>query len=152
MSLPSVPANIRIFSFPEIMEVQVEHLARNLLSSIEPWKTAALKRKIEVYTSGALPHAQEVLPALYHRLASPRLLPMRTPHQFQMPLRGDFDWRILKRELTKSLSTGTFLNMELRAPEFRSSSGQLKLRPLYFCGAAGGEYTTKILSCKVFLY
>ncbi|KAF9793401.1 hypothetical protein BJ322DRAFT_1103798 [Thelephora terrestris] len=133
--------------FPEIMEVQVEHLARNLLSSIEPWKTAALKRKIEVYTSGALPHAKEVLPALYHRLANPRLLSMRTPHQFQMPHRGDFDWRILKRELTKSLSTGVFLNIELHAPESRSSSGQLKLRPLYFCGAAGGEYTTKILSC-----
>lgn len=128
------------------MEIQVEHLARNLLSSIEPWKTAALKRKIEIYTSGVLPHAQEVLPALYHRLANPRLLSMRTPHIFQMPQRCDFDWQPLRRELTKSLSTGIFLNMELHAPESRSSSGQLKLRPLYFCSAIGSEYIAKILS------
>lgn len=134
------------------MEIQVEHLARNLLSSIDPWKTAALKRKIEIYTSGALPHAQDVLPALYHRLANPRLLSVRTPHLFQIPPRGDFDWQPLRRELTKSLSTGTFLNMELHAPESRSSSGQLKLRPLYFCSAVGGEYIAKMLSCTSYWY
>ncbi|KAF9648598.1 hypothetical protein BDM02DRAFT_2211634 [Thelephora ganbajun] len=136
--------------FPEVREVQVEHLARSLLSSIEPWKPAALKRKIEFYTSGALPHAQDILPALYHRLANPRLPSMRTPHPFQLPSRGGFDWQVLKTELTKSLSTGSFLNMELYAPASRSSGSHPKLCPLYFCSAVGGDYTTKILSCASF--
>jgi hypothetical protein len=146
----SISANHPCFSFPEIMEVQVEHLARNLLSSIEPWKTAALKRKIEVYTSGALPHAQEVLPVLYNRLASPRLLSVRTPHPLQTPPRGDFNWQVLKNELTKSLSSGAFLNMKLYAPESGPSGGQSKMRPLYFCRAIGGEYSAKILSCELY--
>lgn len=136
------------FSFPEIREVQVEHLAHNLLSSVEPWKTAALKRKIEYYTSGALPHAQDVLPALYHRLANPLSISMRTPRPPQTTPRDGFDWQVLKAELTKSLRSGTFLNMELYAPASRSESGgQPELRPLYFCSAVGGEHTAKILSC-----
>jgi hypothetical protein len=147
LSLPPTSTKSLYFSFPEIREVQVEHLARNLLSSIEPWKAAALKRKIEVYTSGALPHAQDVLPALYHRLANPLRLSMRTPHPFPLPQRGDFNWGALKNELMKSMGSGTFLDMELRAPESKSPAGQQNLRPLYFCSAIGGEYTAKILSC-----
>lgn len=137
------------FRFPEIRDLQVEHLARNLLSSIEPWKTVALKQKIEIYTSGSLPHAQDVLPALYRQLANPRLLSMRAPHPFPAPPRGDFNWQALKSELTKSLSTGTFLNMELHALKSKPSGGKPKLRPLYFCRAVGGEYTTKILTCTL---
>jgi len=145
-------ANYTRFSFPEIREVQVEHLAHNLLSSVEPWKTAALKRKIEYYTSGSLPHAQDVLPALYHRLANPLSISMHTPRPPQAPPRDGFDWQVLKAELTRSLSSGTFLNMELYAPASRSESGgQPELRPLYFCSAVGGEYTAKILSCTFFL-
>jgi len=144
-------AEYTCFSFPEVREVQVEHLAHNLLSSVEPWKTAALKRKIEHYTSGALPHAQDVLPTLYHRLANPLSMSMHTPHPAQTPPRDGFDWQVLKAELTKSLSSGNFLNMELYAPASRSESGgQPELRPLYFCSAVGGEYTAKILSCTFF--
>ena len=136
------------FSFPEIREVQIEYLAHNLLSSVEPWRTAALKRKIEFYTSGALPHAKEILPILYHRLANPLSMSMHTPHPPHTLPRDGCDWQVLKAELTKSLSSGTFLNMELYAPASRSESGgQQKLRPLYFCSAIGGEYTTKMLSC-----
>ena len=152
MSSPSVTAKCTCFSYPEVREVQIEHLARNLLSSAEPWQTAALKRKIEFYTSGALPHAQDLLPALYHRLANPLSMSVRTPHPPQRPPRDGFDWQVLKTELTKSLSSGTFLDIELYAPAFRLESGsQSKLRPLYFCSAVGGEYTTKILSCAFFL-
>lgn len=150
MPSPSIPAKYPRFSFPDVREAQVEHLARNLLSSIEPWKTAALKRKIEFYTSGVLPHAQDVLPALYHRLANPRTMSMRTPHPVQTPPKDGFDWQVLKSELTKSLSSGAFLNMELYAPASRLSGGQPQLRPLYFCSAVCGEYTTKILSCALF--
>jgi len=121
-----------------------------LLSSIEPWKTAALKRKIEFYTSGALPHAQDVLPALYHRLSNPQFLSIWTLHPFRAPPSDGFDWQILKKELTKSLSSGAFLNMELYAPVSKLSGGQRKLRPLYFCSAVGGGYTAKILSCALF--
>lgn len=41
--------------------------------------------------------------------------------------------------------------MELYALESKLPDGQPKLRPLYFCSAAGGEYTTKILSCTFIL-
>lgn len=151
-----IPAKHLYSSFPEIREVQVEHLARSLLSSSEPWKTAALKRKIECYTAGGLPHAQEVLPALYRRFSNPQFLrpvmpPMRAPNPFRT-LPGDgFDWQVLKAELTKSLSSGAFLNMELYAPTSRSSGGHPKLRPLYFCSAVGSECTIKILYCASFL-
>lgn len=149
-------AKLPCFSFPEIRGVQVEHLARSLLSSGEPWKTAALKRKIECYTSGALPHAQDVLPALYHRFSNPQSLrpvtpPTRSPLPAQVPQRDGFHWRILKAELTKSLTSGTFLNTELHAPVSRSSGDKPRLRPLYFCSAVGGECTAKILSCAIFL-
>ena len=128
--------------------MQVEYLARSLLSSTEPWKTAALKRKIEFYVSGALPHAQDVLPALYHRLANPMPAPVYTQHPPQTSPRDGFDWQVLKAELTKSLSSGTFLDMELHASVSRpGSGGRLKVRPLYFCSAVGGECATKILSC-----
>ena len=152
---PSIPANNPCVSFPEVREVQVEHLARSLLSSGEPWKTAALKRKIECYTSGGLPHAQDVLPTLYHRLANPRFLgpinsSMRTPRPLQAHPRGSFNWKLLKIELTKSLSSGVFSTTELHAPVSRLSGGQPKLRPLYFCSSVGGEYTAKILSCTFF--
>ena len=130
------------------MEVQVEHLARSLLSSSEPWKTAALKRKIECYTAGGLPHAQEVLPALYRRFANPQLLrPVTAPMPLRTPPGDGFDWQVLKAELTKSLSSGAFLNMELYAPTSKSSGSQPKLRPLYFCSAVGSECTIKILYC-----
>jgi len=136
--------------------VRVEHLARSLLSSSEPWKTAALKRKIECYTAGGLPHAQEVLPALYLRFSNPQLLrpvtpSMRTSLRFPAPPGDGFDWQVLKAELTKSLSSGAFLNMELYAPTSRSSGRQPKLRPLYFCSAVGSECTIKILYCASFL-
>ena len=76
---------------------------------------------------------------------------MYTPDSLQAPPRDGFDWQVLKAELTKSLSSGTFLNMELCAPASRLESGGLpKLRPLYFCSAVGGEYITKILSCVSF--
>lgn len=134
--------------FPEVREVQVEHLARSLLSSTEPWKTAALKRKIEFYVSGALPHAQDVLPALYHRLADPMSAPWCVQCPPKTPPRNDFGRPVLKAELTKSLSSGAFLDMVLYAPASRSGSGgQPKFRPLYFCSAVGGECATKILSC-----
>lgn len=147
-----IPAKRPYFSYPEIREVQVQHLARSLLSSSEPWKTAALKRKIECYTAGGLPHAQEVLPALYRRFANPQFLrpvtpPMRAPHPLRAPPGDGFDWQVLKAELTKSLSSGAFLNMELYAPTSRSSGSRPKLRPLYFCSAVGSECTIKILYC-----
>ena len=156
MPSSSVPAKHPYFSFPEIREIQVEHLARSLLSSSEPWKTAALKRKIECYTAGGLPHAQEVLPALYRRFANPQFLrpvtpSMPAPHPLQPFPRDGFDWQVLKNELTKSLSSGAFLNMELYAPTSRSSGGQPKLRPLYFCSAVGSECTIKILYCASFV-
>lgn len=152
MSSPFTTAEYTRFSFSEIREVQVGHLVHNLLSSIEPWKTAALKRKIEFYTSGALPYAQDVLPALYHRLANPLPMPMGTPHPPQTPPRNGLDWQVLRVELMKSLSSGTFLDTELYAPASRSElGGQPKPRPLYFCSAVGGEYTAKILSCAFLL-
>ena len=132
--------------------MQVKHLARSLLSSSEPWKTAALKRKIECYTAGGLPHAQEVLPALYRRFANPQALrpvapSTRAPRPLQAPPKDGFEWQVLKTELTRSLSSGAFLNMELYAPTSRSSGGRPKLRPLYFCSAVGSECTIKILYC-----
>jgi len=60
----------------------------------------------------------------------------------------DGDWEGLKKALTSSLTSGTFLDSQLYAVESRLSTGLPKIRPVYFCSAVGGGFVSKLAARK----
>ena len=60
------------------------------------------------------------------------------------------DWEGLKKALTNSLTSGTFLDSQFYAVESKPSTGLPKIRPVYFCSAVGGSFASKLVTCKTF--
>ena len=58
------------------------------------------------------------------------------------------DWEGLKKALTSSLTSGTFLDSQFYAVESRSSTGSPKVRPMYFCSTVGGNLASKLAACE----
>ena len=58
------------------------------------------------------------------------------------------DWEGLKKALTSSLTSGTFLDSQFYAVESRSSTGLPKIRPIYFCSEVGDSFASKLVACK----
>ena len=58
------------------------------------------------------------------------------------------DWEGLKKALTNSLTSGTFLDSQFYAVQSRSSTGLPNIRPVYFCSTVGGNFTSKLAACK----
>jgi len=58
------------------------------------------------------------------------------------------DWEGLKRALTSSLTSGTFLDSQFYAAESRSSTGLPKVRPIYFCSTVAGSFASKLVARK----
>ena len=58
------------------------------------------------------------------------------------------DWVGLKKALTKSLTSGTFLDSQFYAVESRSSTGLPKIQPIYFCSTVDGSFASKLMTCK----
>ena len=109
-----------------------------------------LKKKIKCYAHGELPHAEHVLPALYGLMESDESV-----KETQLPVIGSpnqqatgGDWDGLKRALTRSLTSGTFLDSQFYAVESRSSTVLPKIRPVYFCSTVGGSFVSKLVACK----
>ena len=131
-------------------ELELRQLARVLLSSDPGPTLGLLKAKIKGYAHGELQHAEHVLPALYELMESDEsvkeTLPPTAPSPDQQAT--DEDWEGLKRALTSSLTTGTFLDSQFYAVESRSSTGLPKIRPVYFCSAVGGGFTPELVACK----
>jgi hypothetical protein len=106
----------------------------------------ALKAKIKDYANGLLPHAEPVLPALYDLMendGSVREAPLPKAASFNQQITGG-DWDGLKKALTDSLTSGTFLDSQFYAAESRSSTGLPKIRPVYFCSTVGGGFASKL--------
>ena len=57
------------------------------------------------------------------------------------------DWDGLKKALTISLTSGTFLDSQFYAVESRTSAGPPKIRPVYFSSIVGGDFMSKIIAC-----
>ena len=136
--------------YPELRELELRQLARVLLSSDSGSTLGLLETKIKSYTRGQLPHAEDILPALYELMESDESvkeipLPAATPLN-QKAARGD--WEGLKRALTRSLTSGTFLDSQFYAVESRSSTSLPKIRPVYFCSTVGGSFASKLVACK----
>ena len=122
-----------------------------MLLSSEPDPTLGLLRaKIKEYAHGELQHAEHVLSALYDLMESDEsvkeTLPPAAPPPDQQAT--DRDWEGLKRALTSSLTSGTFLDSQFYAVESRPSTGLPKIRPVYFCSTVGEGFTSELVTCK----
>ena len=136
--------------YPELRELELRQLARVLLSSDSGHTLELLKAKIKSYAHGELEHAEHILPALYELMESDEsvnetLLPAAVSPDQQVT---GGDWEGLKRALTRSLTSGTFLDSQLYAIESRSPTGLPKIRPVYFCSTVGGSFGSKIAACR----
>ena len=135
--------------YPELRELELKQLARALLSSDSgPAALEVLKAKIRNYTNGELSHAEPVLPALYEFMESgvsveEAPLPAAEGSDQQTT---DGDWDELKRALTGSLTSGTFLDSQFYAAESKSSTGLPKIRPVYFCSTVSEVFVSKLIA------
>jgi len=136
--------------YPELRELELRQLARVLLSSDSGPTLGLLKAKVKGYAHGELPHADNILPALYELMEndeSVEELPVPTAILPDKQATGG-DWEGLKRALTSSLTSGTFLDSQFYAVESRSSTGLPKIRPVYFCSTVGGTFVSELVACK----
>jgi hypothetical protein len=136
--------------YPELRELELRQLARVLLSSDSGPTLELLRTKVKSYAHGELPHAEDILPALYELMEGDESieetpLPAAAPPN-QRVTGGD--WEGLKRALTSSLTSGTFLDSQFYAVESRSSTGPPKIRPVYFCGEVGDSFASKLVACE----
>jgi hypothetical protein len=136
--------------YPELRELELRQLARVLLSSDSDPALGALKAKIKSYADGQLPHAEPVFPALYDLMendGSVKEAPLpKAASSNQQVTSGDWDG--LKKALTGSLTSGTFLDSQFYAAESRSSTGLPKIRPIYFCSAVGSGFASRLAACR----
>ena len=140
----------KIDRYPELRELELRQLARVLLSPDSGPALGVLDAKIGTYTSGELPHAEHVLPALYELMESDESVketPFLAAASHSQQATGG-DWGGLKKALTKSLTSGTFLDSQFYAAESRSSTGLPNVRPIYFCSKVGGSFASKLVACK----
>ena len=140
----------RIGRYPELRELELKQLARVLLSSNSGPTLGLLKARVKSYSHGELPHAEHVLPALYELMESGESVE-ETPLPAVAPLNKEAtggDWEGLKRALTSSLTSGTFLDSQFYAIESRSSTGLPKIQPIYFCSTVGGSFASRLVACK----
>ena len=121
-----------------------------LLSSDSDPTLGTLKAKIKDYANGKLLHAEHVLPALYELMendGSVQEAPLlKAAPSNQQVTSGDWDG--LKKAITDSLTSGTFLDSQFYAAESRSSAGSPKIRPIYFCSAVGGSFASRLAACR----
>ena len=54
----------------------------------------------------------------------------------------------LKKALTNSLTSGTFLDSQFYAVDSRSSIGSPKIQPIYLCGTVGGSFAPRLVACE----
>jgi len=140
----------RIDRYPELRELELRQLARVLLSSDSDPVLELLKTKVKSYAHGELPHAEHVLPALYELMESDESVE-ETPPTAAAPLNQETtggDWEGLKKALTSSLTSGSFLDSQFYAIESRSSTSLPKIQPIYFCSTVGGSFVSRLVACK----
>jgi len=138
------------YRYPELRELELRQLARVLLYSDSGLTLGSLKMKIKSYGHGELPHAEDILPTLYELMESDESV-KETPLPAAAPPNEEAtggDWEGLKRALTSSLTSGTFLDSQFYAAESRPSIGLPKIQPIYFCSTACGSFVPKLVACE----
>ena len=136
--------------YPELRELELRQLAWTLLSTDSNRALKLLKKEIKAYTRGKLPHAKHIISALYRLIESDEPveeppLPATTASN-QKDTGGD--WAGLKKALTRSLISGTFLDSQFYAIESRSSTGLPNIQSIYFCSPVDGDFMSKLRECR----
>ena len=139
--------------YPEVRNLELEQLTKALLSTDPSAVRRALKDKIKAYSRGQLPSARDILPALYESIESIDSLKGRSKAkkvQFHVPSNqcttaGDRGG--LKDALTRSLTSGTFLDSQFYALDSKSGSDAPRVRPIYICSMASSTFVPKLLKC-----
>jgi hypothetical protein len=139
--------------YPQLRELEIRELARMLLSEGSSPDLWLLDGEIHKYTCGQLPHAKHVISTLYELMESDEPveeipIPVATPSIQQT---HSVNWPGLKKALTSSLTSGTFLDSQFYAIESRSSTGLPKIRPIYFSSMVSDSLMSKLTECKPLL-
>jgi len=137
--------------YPELRELELKQLARTLLSADSSPALHALKDKIKAYTGGQLPHAQDILPALYELMGTDEAFkeatpPAQPPTPSKRATAGG-NWERLKDALTWSLTSGSFLDSQFYALDSKPRAGVPVIRPIYFCSMIGGTFLPRLVKC-----
>ena len=137
--------------YPEIRELELKKLARVLLSTDSSPTLHALKDKIKKYTAGQLPHAEDLLPALYQLMetdeVSKESIPPEQPAAPPKQATCDDNWERLKDALTWSLTSGSFLDSQFYVLDSKPRAGAPTIRPVYFCSRVGGTFLPRLVKC-----
>lgn len=113
----------------------------------------ALKEKIKAYTSGQLPHAEDVLPVLYELMRKDKPFEETQTQAPTPPQEGSAggDWKRLKDALTWSLTSGSFLDSQFYALDSKPQAPATPtIRPIYFCSMVDGNFSSRLLKCKFY--
>ena len=130
-------------------ELEIRQLARTLLHSDPNPTLESLKKKIKCYTHGQLAHGKHIIPALYELMegdVSLREPPLPAAEPPNKDVDGD---RLgLKKALTSSLTSGTFLDSQFYAVESKSPTSPPKTCPVYFCSTVDGGFMSQLMACE----
>ena len=110
----------------------------------------ALKDKAKACTRGQLPHAIDIIPALYELMERDEALketPTKSPAPSKQNVAGG-GWRRLKDALIWSLTSGSFLDSQFYALDSKPQASMPTIRPIYFCSMAGGTFLPKLVKCR----
>jgi len=131
--------------------MELKQLARTLLSADSSSALHALKDKIKAYTGGQLPHAKDILPALYELMETgegfKEATPLAQPPALSKQATTDGNWEGLKDALTWSLTSGSFLDSKFYALDSKPRAGVPMIRPIYFCSMIGGTFLPRLVKC-----
>ena len=144
------PDFLLVGRYPELRELELRQLARELLSSNSGPTLKLFKEKVKCYTHGELLHGGHVISTLYEFMESDESVeetPLAVTASVNHQVVGE-DRIWLKRALTTSLASGTFLDSQFYAVESGSSTGMPKIRPIYFCSKVEEIFMFKLMACK----
>ena len=129
----------------------MKQLARALLSTDSDPALHALKGKIKAYTRGRLPHAKDVLPALYELMGKGEEFKETPTKPLVPPKQGVVGggWNGLKYALTWSLTSGSFLDSKFYALDSNPQAGAPTIRPIYFSSLADRTFLPRVVKCKL---
>ena len=129
--------------------MELEQLARTLLSADPNSALNAFKEKIKACALGQLPHAKDVPPALYGLMGGNKPFdPTQPPAPAEETAIGR-GWEKLKDALTLSLTSGSFLDSQFYALDSKPLASDMPMiRPIYFCSMAGGHFSSRLMKCR----
>ena len=143
--------------YPEVRNLELRQLTKALLATDPSAVRHALRDKIKAYGCGRLPYARDILPAFYERMESIGSFKERT--ESIKPLKGKTSVPSapssqgaaaggLKDALTRSLTSGTFLDSQFYALDSKAGSDTPSIRPIHFCSMANSTFMPKLRKCR----